>query len=419
MLYLENNTCTPLTNVESDLIVKYYNRNPLSSTENEELEKVLSRLYEDEQANLLCGCMKISICNGKHRFYIRCDAQHKKNCELNNREKPFIPPKGPRNPPKALIVDLLPTGGERKPGQSDQTGGSGQGDGGSRKTSKIITTMLNLLYRAETYKIVAQKRNYEQTKDNLIEAANQIQIPCDNTLNDILHIGSLDFGLIKERLEQKPESWPNGSTWHQVVLLSCNKYEDVKEGNKRVLKLYNFNTTKKKFNKPTVIKIHDSSVQINTPGNFSKSTNGPFLFMFVFSLKETKSYSFATPVKIGAMYINNRSELCPLESQYERGMLWALNNTLPEKGTWWSIDKPIYDENGVRPDFKVTTSFGTSVAIEVAGMKTHEYKESKAVTHEKMSRLYEGRLYEFDATSCCNEFADSKLWLQSEKILDQ
>ena len=417
MLYLENNTCAPLTESESELIVNYYNRKFLSSAENEDIEKVLSRLYQDEHANLLCGCMKISICNGKNRFYIRCDTQHKKSCELNNREKIFVPPKGPRNPPKDPIVDLLPTGGERKPGQSDQTGGGGQG--GNGKNSKVIATMLNLLYKAETYKIFAPKRSYEQTNKNLIEAAKQIHIPCEKTLNDILHIGSLDFELLKERLEQKPESWPKGSTWHQVVLLSCDKYEDVKVEKKRALKIYSFNTKTGKYNKPLTIKIHDSNLRINTPGNFSKSSNGPFLFMFVFSLKEARDYRFVTPVKIGAMYINSRSELCPLESQYERGMLWALLAELPANGANWSIEKPIYDENDVRPDFKVLTSFGTSIAIEVAGMKTPEYKESKSITHERMKQLFGGRLYEFDAASCCNEFADSLHWLKKEEILDQ
>lgn len=356
---------------------------------------------------LSCGCMDLKIINGKNRYHFRSvDDTHNEHCELLSRSYDKRD-RQPRKPPADVIFDLMQGEGEQKPLPSRQLTNKDSQGSGKRREHKVIATLYRILHLANTHKLNNKSRSFHETVAAIMQAAQQLRIPAALNMGDILHVGDIDFKNLSHSLQNVPSGWPQNSVWHHIQLTPCDSYKIVD----RKIILSKKSKDGKDPIQTTVFKPAD--VYVRKPGNLSAKKSGPFLFILVFKGKKRLDGTYSLELAhAGVIYINKKSDFCPLESEHERGMLWALGKVLPERFSEWEIAKPIYDDDeGIRPDFVISGPTGKKLAIEVAGIDSEEYRLSKANTQPKMKKKYD-YFKEYDATDSHAPFKNSLLWLR-------
>ena len=222
------------------------------------------------------------------------------------------------------------------------------------------------------------------------------------------------FDAAKKALKEKPLNWPESSTFHNLVLVPCDKIEI---SNKNGLTLLNKKQDGDEYYPVAEFAHGSAKTKKISPKSIGNQTHahGPFLFALVLTLqtfknKNGENIEYLKIEDCGFSYIDNKSNMCLLESTYERAMLWALNKIRTEDSRQFSIDKPIYNIKNSRPDFVINNDNGRFV-IEVAGIDSEEYRERKEKMHPVMNEEI-GKVFEFDATDLNSPFRDSICWLK-------
>ncbi|MBD1389504.1 hypothetical protein IC617_08695 [Neiella sp. HB171785] len=397
----------PLKPTTHIAIMKSYNGIALSEGEGNALEAFLERVQRDESLSLHC-CIPLVIRQGKNRRHVaRAPSQHhNEQCPLNNRPQP-IKRRRNRERPSDIIVDVMSGTSSVSPGETEGSGPrKTRGESKTKRISRLLALLLQVLDSAQLHKLDCTKRSLPTTIANIKTAAQQYRLPADITLDSMLHFNELNLPRLKEALRRPPKDWPATSTWHQIVLYSCDKFE--RKDDKFLL--YNGNR------KPVTI-FNYGRAKLSNAGFLTDKSEGPFLFILVFQLgyKATDpNASFVQLAKCAVTYINNKSEWCPLESQYESAMHWALRKVMPDLAPV-RLEKPLFDDCDVRPDFVLVRDQQASVAIEVAGMDTPEYRESKAKTHPVMQQLFT-HLFEWQAANVAQPYSEAIKWLKQQHL---
>ncbi|ELA7268792.1 hypothetical protein Q3052_002901 [Vibrio parahaemolyticus] len=406
-----------LSQREIKLISALYNQEEMNDEDSNSVEALLRGYYNDKaNPSLHCPCMKLVIAN-QDRFCIKRQIKqiHTPNCCLKNRPESNYKPKKSRPKPKGNIINLMAGAQTREPGQkpagdTNKPREREPGRTGERRISTLVAAMYRLLDQAKCHILSANNRTCQETKIAIQTAAKDFYINDGISLSDILSIGEPNFKELTRRLQAQPDNWPIEERWHQIVLTPCDKFERNPVNDELVL-----------HNKSRKCRIFNySKVRINYAGNLSNKKDGPFLVMQVYTLgqSKTKGKFFPKLQKCAAIYIHKHSTWCPLESAYERHMLWGLEKVLATSGESYCIEKPIFDDNfGVRPDFIVSKTNDTKIAIEVAGYDSDEYRQSKTKTHPVMKKNYHC-LLEFDAYNHKSEYKSAITWLKSKNIID-
>lgn len=395
---VEKGTKKYLTPDEQTLIAKSYNQKEITAEEAKELELILKALYHSKKERKLhCGCMALEIAHYSRFCIKRSDSvYHTKDCILKNRPDRTQGIKSPSPRPSNPVIDLL---GDQRLSRTVAESNQPKQEKGTRTSSrrrinKLVATMYRLLDQAKCHISIDNEKTISETKNSIMEAASTFQVHENTKFDQLLSVNKLDFSHLTEQLLNKPMLWPKEKIWHQVVLYSCDYYE--KKDNNIIMYC-----SKQKGKEAKVVKIKNySRVKISTPGYLSNKKDGPFLLMFVFKLAYSKNNNpYPKLTKCASIYISNRHELMPLESEYERHMLVSLKNYRSKKNIEFTIEKPIFDTTeGIRPDFIIGTSKENSIAIEVAGFDSDEYRQSKSITHpimkEKYNHFLEYKAYE-------------------------
>lgn len=268
-----------------------------------------------------------------------------------------------------------------------------------------------LFDKAGTNSRLENNTSYNVTLERLHRASEEIYLSkkLDIRLSSVLQIiNKYNSSELTEALSQEPNNWPKGSTYHKIVLLTCDKIVKKNAHIELISNGIGVALLKKGC-------FHNNKIVLNRIGNQSVK-HGPFIFAFVATLgsfqvgEEKRNYPKIE--KCAFHYVSNKSEMCLLESSYERQMLWALKKHFGKSNANYQLDKPIYNIKATRPDFVLKAS-DDSFAIEVAGIDSEEYRTAKTHMHELMEDEV-GRVLEFDATNLNNPWFEMISWVEKE-----
>lgn len=412
---IERNGVAVSEYIES-IIIGYYNGEKLTNKRAEEFKNFLKN-SKNQGLTISCPCFALSIGNRNGVFYLRkpSNKDHLESCSLKNKVRAERDtPDRPREPTDLEIDLMTGTGDVAGAKRSGQSGGNGTPR--KKKTSRFLSALMYLFDKAGTNLNLEKKSGYDETRKRFEEVAKTIFVSesLDIKLSSVLSIESkYDRKTILKKLSKAPEQWPKGSTYHQVVVLACDEIERDDE----CLTLF---TRRGEIRERIGIfkkgQFKHKKIKIKTIGNQSIN-KGPFVIAFLVTLgsfknKENKTINYPRIEQCVYHYINNKTEMCLVESTYERQMLWALRKHFGENlRLSYRLDKPIYNVGESRPDFILAIE-DSSFSIEVAGLDSEEYRASKINMHRKMTHDT-GTVLEFDATNMNNPFFEMISWVEA------